>query len=80
MLNVQNYGLLNAKPTEPSGYVTKDGMWAAVPWGKRFVIIHNGEQVHETASLKTAKDYITKQIKVTKPKKTSSSSSLEQFL
>lgn len=78
MLNVENYGLLNAKPTEPSGYVTKDGMWAAVPWGKRFVILHDGCQVHDTNSLKNAKDYILKQIKLTKPKK--GSFSLEQFL
>ena len=80
MINIQNHGLLNPKPTEPSGYCTKDGMWAAVPWGKRFVIIHNGQQIHDTNSLKNAKVYIQKQIKVTKPKKTSSTSSLEQFL
>ncbi len=77
-MNISNYGILNPKPTEPSGYVTKDGMWAAVPWGKRFVILNNGQQVHDTNSLKSAKDYIQKQIKVTKPTKTSSS--LEKFL
>lgn len=78
-MNISNYGILNPKPTEPSGYVTKDGMWAAVSWGKRFVILNNGQQVHDTNSLKSAKIYIQKQIKLIKPKKTSSSS-LEQFL
>lgn len=78
MLNVENPGILKPTPSEPSGYVTKDGVWAAVPWGKKFVIIHNGEQIHDTSSLKSAKVYIQKQIKLTKPKK--GSSSLEQFL
>ncbi len=78
MLNVENPGILNAKPTSPLGYVTKDGMWGAVPWGKKFVILHNGQQVHDTNSLKSAKDYIQKQLKITKPKK--STASLQQFL
>lgn len=78
MLNVENPSILNAKLASPLGYVAKDGMWAAVPWGKRFVILHNGQQVHDTNSLKSAKDYIQKQIKITKPKK--SSASLNQFL
>ena len=34
MNNIQNEGLLNPKPGDPNGYVTKDGMWAAVPWGE----------------------------------------------
>lgn len=33
-MNTQNEGILNPKPGNPNGYVTKDGMWAAVPWGK----------------------------------------------
>jgi hypothetical protein len=44
------------------GYVTSDGMWAAVPYGdKKFIIIHNGEQVHTALSLETAKSFIYKQ-------------------
>ena len=34
---------------EKTGYVTKDGEWAAVPTtegGKKLAIIHNGEWVH----------------------------------
>jgi hypothetical protein len=82
---IPNYGLLNPKVSDPSGYVTKDGMWAAVPFGKQFMIIHNGEQVHVAGTLTTAKSYIDKQIKASqpkhkKPKIKSSTSSLEAFL
>ena len=78
---ISNYGLLNPKVSDPSGYVTKDGMWAAVPFGKQFMIIHNGEQVYVAGTLAVAKSYIQKQIKVSKPKKVkSSTSSLEAFL
>ena len=65
-MNIQNYGILDAVPTDPSGYVTEDGMWAAVPYGKRFVIIHNGLQVHTANNYKTARSYIQKQIKLHK--------------
>jgi hypothetical protein len=78
-MNVPNYGLLNPKPSEPAGYVTKDEMWAAVPFGKKFMIIHNGEQVHVAGTLAVAKSYINKQLKVSKTVK-SSTSSLEEFL
>jgi hypothetical protein len=80
-MNVPNYGLLNPKPSEPLGYVTKDGMWAAVPFGKKFMIIHNGEQVNVTGTLAVAKTYIQKQIKVSKPKTIKpGTSTLEAFL
>ena len=60
-----------------NGYVTKDRMWAAVPFGKsKFIIIHNGQKVHVTNNLITAKSYITKQTTIPKNK----TSSLEQFL
>jgi hypothetical protein len=83
---IPNYGLLNNTSSSPAGYVTKDGMWAAVPFGKQFMIIHNGEQVHVAGTLVTAKSYINKQIKAsktikTKPKKRNpGTSSLEAFL
>jgi hypothetical protein len=83
---IPNYGLLNNTSSSPAGYVTKDGMWAAVPFGKQFMIIHNGEQVHVAGTLVTAKSYINKQIKAsktikTKPKKRNpGTSSLEEFL
>ena len=73
-MNIQNENLLNPKPGDPNGYVTKDGMWAAVPWGKKFVIIHNGQQVHVANNYKSAKTYIQKSAKG------ASVSSLDQFL
>jgi hypothetical protein len=75
-MNIPNYGLLNPKPSDPAGYVTKDEMWAAVPFGNKFMIIHKGEQIHVAGTLATAKSYILKQIKVSKKK----TATLEQFL
>jgi hypothetical protein len=69
-------GVLNPKPGDPNGYVTKDGVWAAVPYGKKFIIIHNGQQVHLANNYSTAKSYILKQVKANKNK----TSSLEKFL
>jgi hypothetical protein len=74
-MNTQNEGILNPKPGDPNGYVTKDGMWAAVPFGKKFIIIHNGQQVHLANNYSTAKSYILKQVKASKKK----SSTVEQF-
>ncbi len=47
---------------EQTGYVTKDGSWAAVPLmnSKKFAIIHNGEQVHTSRNFDCAKTYILK--------------------
>jgi len=73
---VSNSNLFDSIPGDPDGYVTKDGVWAAVPWGNKFVIIHNGKQVHVSNNLKTAKSYISKSSKATK----NSNSSLENFL
>ena len=73
-MNVQNEGLLNPTPGDPNGYVTKDGMWSAVPCGKKFVILHNGQQVHTANNYKTAKSYIQKAVKG------KSVSSLDKFL
>lgn len=74
-MNIPNESLLNSKPGDPNGYVTKDGMWAAVPWtGKKFIILHNGQQVHTSNNYKSARSYITKALKG------KSVSSLDQFL
>ena len=42
-------GILDAKPGDPLGYITNDGMYAAIPYAcknpdkpKKFAIIHNG--------------------------------------
>lgn len=81
-MNIQNEGLLNPEPTEPNGYVTKDLVWAAVPCGKLFVILTNGQQVQTVKSLQEAKDYINKKVKAVKPKrkKKVGEASLENFL
>lgn len=71
-------GVLNATPGDFEGYVTKDGIWAAVPFGKKFMIIHNGQQGDVFKTLDAAKKYINKQNRAQKPKK--ASSSLEAFL
>lgn len=46
-----------------TGYVTKDGSWAAVPLmgSKKFGIIHNGEWVHTCRNYDYARSYILKQ-------------------
>ena len=78
---IDSPSILDPTPGDPQGYVTNDGMWAAIPFGKKFVIVHNGEQIHVAQSLTTAKSYIQKQIKLLKPKKVkSSTSSLQAFL
>jgi hypothetical protein len=77
--NIPNINILNPSEPHPEGYVTKDGKWAAVPCGKKYIILCNGEQVHTSNSFYHAKDYISKKVKQT-PRKKSSSSTLENFL
>ena len=46
--HIDRPGILDPKPGDPQGFVTNDGMWAAIPLAgkkKGFVIIHNGSQV-----------------------------------
>ena len=63
-------GVLNDTPGDPEGYVTNDGMWAAVPiiGSKAFAIINNGSVVHESRNYTAAKNYILKEIKKSKNK------------
>lgn len=68
-MNIQNEGILDATPGHPNGYVTKDLEWAAVPCGKKFVILHQGYQVHTANNYQTAKSYIQKQVKLLKNNK-----------
>ena len=73
MVRKQNYqtfypttfpSLLDPKVGQPSGYVTKDGMWAAVPSdGRKFAIVHNGQVVHFSKNFKCAMTYIEKGLK-----------------
>ena len=67
---IPNPGILDATPGDPLGYVTNDGMWAAVPiiGCKAFAIINNGSVVHEARNYTSAKSYILKEIKKSKKK------------
>ena len=60
---VDRPGVLNPKTGDPEGYVTNDGMWAAVPTGKKFMIIHNGSQVKIINTYKQAVNFILNQKK-----------------
>jgi len=75
--HIQNQSLLEPKLGDPDGYVSNDGMWAAIPWAgnkKGFCIIHNGRQVHSVKTYKQALSYIKKQSKI------KLTSTLEDFL
>ena len=63
-------GVLDDTAGDPEGYVTNDGMWAAVPiiGSKSFAIIHNGSVVHESRNYTSARSYISKEIKKSKKK------------
>ena len=66
---------LDPKLGQPSGYVTKDGMWAAVPSnGRKFAIVHNGEVVHFSKNFESAMTYIKKGIQKQKKNARSKSS------
>lgn len=64
--------LLDPKPSNPLGYVTNDGIWAAVPLAgtikkpKGYVIIHNGNQIKVLKTYKQSVDFIKNQLKTTK--------------
>ena len=63
-------GILDPVAGDPEGYVTNDGMWAAVPiiGCKAFAIIHNGSWVHESRNYTAAKNYILNEVKKSKKK------------
>ena len=55
--------LLDPNVGQPIGYVTKDGMWAAVPSnGRKFAIVHNGIVEHFSKNFECAMIYIKKGI------------------
>ncbi len=59
----KNLTLLNAKVGQPNGWVSKDGMWAAVPSnGRKFAIVHNGVVEHFSKNFECAMTYIKKGI------------------
>ena len=59
----KNLTLLDAKVGQPNGWVSKDGMWAAVPSnGRKFAIVHNGVVEHFSKNYECAMTYIKKGI------------------
>jgi len=67
---IERPGVLNDTPGDPEGYVTNDGMWAAIPiiGSKAFAIINNGSVVHESRNYTSARSYISKELKKSKKK------------
>lgn len=45
--------------TKETGFETADG-YMAVPWGKRLVIIHNGQQLEDVSTVRQANAFIKK--------------------
>ena len=45
--------------TKTEGFILQDG-YAAVPWGKRLVIIYNGEQLEDVSTVRQANTFIKK--------------------
>ena len=57
---------------DPDGYITKDGQWAAVPFGNsdaKLAIINNGKIVHTARNYSSALTYIKKQISAGKKRR-----------
>ena len=63
-------GILLPKPGNPLGYCTNDGMWAAIPCGKKFMIIHNGNQIKVLKTYRQSVDFIKNQLKTAKKRQT----------
>ena len=78
--HIDRPGILDPTPGDPEGYVTNDGMWAAIPFAGKgnngFAIIHNGKYMGEFKTYKQSVDFIKKQIKIQKKQ----TSTLEEFL
>ena len=71
---MENRTLLNPKTYSP-GFITKDDIWCAVPYGNRFMILNNGKQIQVFNTLDNAKSFIKKQLK-----QKNSSATLNSFL
>ena len=69
--HIDRPGILDPTPGDPQGYVTNDGMWAAVPiiGSKKFAIINFGSVVYTAQNYTAARAYIQKEIKNLKKSK-----------
>jgi hypothetical protein len=63
-------GILDPTPGNPQGYVTNDGMWAAIPiiQSKKFAIIHNGSHIKVCPNYQSAVNFILRESKLRKKK------------
>lgn len=50
-----------SEDTEMNGYISPNGLWAAVPYGKKYISIYNGEQICLHNTLETAIKFIQKE-------------------
>lgn len=48
---------------EIDGYISSNRMWAAVPCGKKYMSIYNGQQICLHNTLETAKKFIQKEMR-----------------
>jgi hypothetical protein len=52
------------KLANPDYFISKCGMWAAIPYYKSsYIIVHNGKQVHLCRTFNSAKNFIIKESK-----------------
>jgi hypothetical protein len=51
------------------GFVSKDEMYAAIPFGTQYMIIYKGQQIKVCKTLDDAKTYIEKKYKPSRNKK-----------
>jgi len=45
------------------GWVSKTGEWAIIPFYKKFMIIHMGQQISVHNTMETAKKFVQKEMK-----------------
>lgn len=67
------------------GFKIGDGTYAVIPWGKRYVIIHNGQQLDDVSTVNQAQKYIEQHKKMypepkapSKPRATQNSQKIEK--
>jgi len=61
-------------------YVSKDGMWAAIPYGKKYMILSNGKQIDVFKTYDLAVSFIDKKVRAEKRiKKTKTKATLQNF-
>ena len=60
-------------------YVTKDEMWASIPYGDNFMVINNGKQIKQFVTLEESIDFINTKHKKKPSSRRKSSVTIDQF-